>query len=76
MHGMMHRGPLIILNPNRHHCCGLGPHWGIPFSGCGWEHISSICKARMGLHVLRLRAEAGGNSRMCFDPGHRLHNCV
>ena len=42
----MHRGPMIIPNPNRHQCCGspqgLGPHWSTHRPACGWKHISSI----------------------------------
>ena len=42
----MHRGPLIIPNPNRPHCCpvpqGLGLHWGTRHPICEWAHIFSI----------------------------------
>ena len=39
----MLEGPLIILNPNRPHCCplpqGQGPHWGTHPLACELEHI-------------------------------------
>ena len=42
----MLEGPLIILNPNRPHCCplpqGQGPHWGTHPPACELEHIFSV----------------------------------
>ena len=42
----MLEGPLIILNPNRCHCCpfphGQGPHWGTHPPACELEHIFSV----------------------------------
>ena len=41
----MLEGPLIILNPNRPHCCSLprgqGPHWGTHSPVCELERIFS-----------------------------------
>ena len=42
----MLEGPLIILNPNRRHCCpfphGQGPHWGTHPPASELEHIFSV----------------------------------
>ena len=75
----LHRGPPLVPNPNRHHCCpspqGLGPHWGTHRPACKWvpSHLHPLCTPRASpfTHQRFLWCIRGSNSSWSeFVCGH------